>query len=212
MIITKVWPLAHLFATVIPMQSTPPVPATAALSTPNHARVGELYSQHHGWLHAWLCKKLGCSHRAADLAQDTFLRLFSLSSTTTLLEPRGFLTTTATRLIIDQARRKKIERHYIENYHFYHGAEQVAPSTEELIIIGETLMAIVKMLEALPQKCQRAFLMSKFDGMRYADIATELGVSKSMVQQYITRVTLAYYKLTYEPPALPSTAVSPSTP
>ena len=34
-----------------------------------------LYSTHHGWLHNWLRAKLGNSFDAADLAQDTFIRV-----------------------------------------------------------------------------------------------------------------------------------------
>ena len=157
-----------------------------------------LYSEHHGWLYAWLCKRLGCSHSAADVAQNTFLRLLSLSSLPALREPRGFLTTTATRLIIDESRRKKVEQHYLDTWFYYHGEQAVAPSSEELALITETLTAVIQLLESLPDKCQRAFLMSKFEGMPYGDIAKALGVSKSMVQQYITKAKLAYYTLTYE--------------
>lgn len=170
----------------------------------HHEQVGHLYSQHHSWLYAWLCKKLGCSHRAADIAQDTFVRLFSLSGSPalTLNQPRGFLTTTATRLIIDAARRKKVEQYYLDNYSYYHGGgipgfEHTAPSAEELVIITETLVAIVQMLEALPEKCQRAFLMSRLDGMRHAEIAEALGVSKSSVKQYMAKAMLHCYQLAY---------------
>jgi len=34
-----------------------------------------LYTDHHGWLAAWLRRKLGCAFTAEDLTQDTFLRL-----------------------------------------------------------------------------------------------------------------------------------------
>lgn len=37
--------------------------------------VHTLYSTHHGWLHNWLRAKLGNSFDAADLAQDTFIRV-----------------------------------------------------------------------------------------------------------------------------------------
>lgn len=164
----------------------------------HHDEIHHFYSDHHSWLYGWLCKRLGCRHHAADVAQNTFLRLFSLSSLAAIVEPRGFLTTTATRLMIDASRRKKIEQRYLDTYSYYHGAEAVAPSSEELALISEKLAAIIQMLEGLPQKCQRAFVMSKFDGMRYADIAKELGVSKGMIQQYITRAMVAYYKITYE--------------
>lgn len=163
-------------------------------------QVGQLYTQHHRWLYAWLSKKLGCSHHAADVAQDTFVRLFCLSAINTIKQPRGYLTTTANRLIIDEARRKKVEQYYLENYHYYHGGEGVertACSAEELVIITETLVAIVQMLEALPEKCQRAFLMSRLEGMRHAEIAEALGVSKSMVKQYMTKAMLHCYQLAY---------------
>ncbi|HJH18919.1 MAG TPA: RNA polymerase subunit sigma, partial [Pseudomonas lactis] len=34
-----------------------------------------LYRDHHGWLQGWLRKRLGDREQAADVAQDTFLRL-----------------------------------------------------------------------------------------------------------------------------------------
>ena len=37
--------------------------------------IARLYSDHHGWLVRWLRARLGCSHQAADMAQDTFVRL-----------------------------------------------------------------------------------------------------------------------------------------
>ena len=158
----------------------------------------DLYSEHHGWLYAWLCQRLGCSHNAADIAQSTFLRLLSVSSLPVIKEPRGYLTTTASRLIIDEARRKNVERQYLEAYFYHNGDTAAAPSSEHLALVTERLAAVIQMLEGLPDKCQRAFLMSKFEGMPYAYIAEVLGVSTSRVQQYITQVKLAYYTLTYD--------------
>ena len=175
---------------------TPILPVNSGVQRKNYLQ--NLYSEHHGWLYAWLCKRLGCSHNAADTAQNTFLRLLSSTSLPVIKEPRGFLTTTASRLIIDEFRRKKVEQEYLNNHFYYHGEQAVAPSSEELTLATEKLTAVIHMLEGLPRKCQRAFLMSKFENMPYADIARELDVSVSMVQQYITRAKLAYYKLTYD--------------
>lgn len=162
-----------------------------------HEQLKSLYVDNYNGLHVWLCRKIGCVHQAEDVAQNTFLRLFSFQRLNHIIEPGAFLTTTASRLIIDEVRRKNNQQRYLDTYSHY-GAEVVAPSAEELVLIAEKLSTIIKILEGLPEKCQRVFLMSKFDGMRYADIGKELGVSKSMVQQYITRVTVAYYKLTYQ--------------
>ena len=34
-----------------------------------------LYAAHHGWLRAWLLRKLKCRFHAEDIAHDAFLRL-----------------------------------------------------------------------------------------------------------------------------------------
>lgn len=73
-----------------------------------------MYSEHHGWLHGWLRKKLGCSQHAADLAHDAFIRVLMLAEPQTIKEPRAFLATTAGRLLIDGARRRRIEKAYME--------------------------------------------------------------------------------------------------
>jgi RNA polymerase sigma-70 factor (ECF subfamily) len=48
------------------------MPATPSASP--DAGIATLYRDHHSWLHGWLRLKLGDAHRAADLAQDTFVR------------------------------------------------------------------------------------------------------------------------------------------
>ncbi|WP_049019952.1 sigma factor, partial [Burkholderia cenocepacia] len=42
-----------------------------------HREIDALYADHHAWLRGWLSRKLGCAHRAADLAHDTFVRLLA---------------------------------------------------------------------------------------------------------------------------------------
>ncbi|WP_277422996.1 sigma factor, partial [Pseudomonas viridiflava] len=34
-----------------------------------------LYHDHHRWLNGWLRQRTDCPHNAADLAQDTFVRV-----------------------------------------------------------------------------------------------------------------------------------------
>lgn len=157
----------------------------------------QLYADHHGWLSGWLHKKVGCFHHAENLAQDTFCRLLNLKSLDDLREPRAFLTTTASRLIIDSARRKKVEQRYLEMYHYYHGDEQVAPSAEELNMITETLALITEMLEGLPGKYQQAFLMSRLDNMTHAEIGDALGISRHTVKQYIAKAMAQCYRIVY---------------
>ncbi|MHA7917661.1 sigma-70 family RNA polymerase sigma factor [Alloalcanivorax xenomutans] len=153
--------------------------------------VAVLYSDHHGWLLGWLRKKLGCSQRAADMAHDTFVRVLTSSSDLQgVREPRAFLTTIAGRLIIDDARRKKVEQAYLETWMALYGDCAAAPSSEELATVVELLTEVVGWLESLPEKPRQAFIMSRLDGLSHAEIAERLGVSVSMVKKYVAQALL----------------------
>ena len=62
--------------------------------------VQTLYSNHHGWLNTWLRSRLGNAADAADLAQDTFVRLLQKTERFELKAPRAFLRTIARGLVI----------------------------------------------------------------------------------------------------------------
>lgn len=145
--------------------------------------VADLYRNHHGWLHAWLRRKLGCTHRAADLAHDTFVRLLKPGALSELREPRAFLTTVAHGLMVNHLRRQDIERAYLEA--LAARPEPLAPSPEERALILETLEQIDAVLDGLSQRARTAFLLSQLEGLSYADIATRLEVSVSMVKKYM---------------------------
>lgn len=157
----------------------------------DNAAVGVLYSDHHGWLLGWLRKKLGCSHRAADMAQDTFIRvLTSRADIYALKEPRAYLTTIAGRLIIDDARRRKVEQAYLETWVALHGETAVAPSSESVVEVVQLLAEVSRLLDGLPEKPRKAFLMSRLDGYSHREIAAVLGVSVSMVKKYMGQAML----------------------
>ena len=149
----------------------------------------QLYSEHHGWLNAWLRKRLGCAHNAADLAQDTFLRLLAKDTDLpSLREPRAYLSTVAHSLLVNFWRRQAIERAYLDA--LARQPEQFAPSPEERELIMETLLAIDAMLQRLPSKVRQAFLWSQLDGLTYGVIAERLQVSERMVKKYMAQAML----------------------
>lgn len=146
------------------------------------------YSSHHGWLFGWLRKKLGCSHNAADMAQDTFLRIIaSRDALIGMREPRAYLTTTAKRLMLDRARRQVIEQAYLAELAI--AAETIAgyPDPEEILLAVEALEQISYALQAVPDNARDAFLLHYLDGRTHAEVATRLGVSTRMVQKYLVQ-------------------------
>ena len=73
-----------------------------------------LYGTHQGWLHGWLRRSVGCSQQAADLVQDTFLRLLVRDHPVDNRAPRALLARIARGLVIDHWRRDALERAYLE--------------------------------------------------------------------------------------------------
>jgi RNA polymerase sigma-70 factor (ECF subfamily) len=151
-----------------------------------------MYREHHGWLHGWLRKKLGCSQHAADLAHDAFIRVLMLAEPHTIKEPRAFLATTAGRLLIDGARRRRIEKAYMEALAIQ-SEDAGMPDPAAIHVALQALERIAEMLAGLPAKAREAFLLSRLDGLTYSEIATRLDVSPSSVKNYISSALVHCY-------------------
>ena len=160
-----------------------------ALSPSNTVEV--LYNDHHHWLTGWLRRKLGCPDNAADLAQDTFIRVLSAREAPTLIEPRAFLTTVAKRVLFNFYRRQDLERAYLEA--LAQMPEHVAPSEEDRAIILQTLLELDQLLDGLPKQVKRAFLLAQLDGLTYAQIGAELGISIATVKRHLNKAALRCY-------------------
>lgn len=149
-----------------------------------------IYANHHSWLKDWLRQRLGCAHRAADVAHDTFLRI--MTSRDLLLgmqEPRAYLTTTAKRLIIDQARRRLIEQTYLTEMALV--AETFGyPSPDEILMAVQALEQISAALDGAPIRVREAFLRHYLEEQPHAVIAAGMQVSKRMVQKYLVQALL----------------------
>lgn len=148
-------------------------------------RVEVLYAAHHGWLRAWLQRRLGNAFDAADLAQDTFMRLLSRSESVAAREPRALLTTVARGEVSNFLRRRRLEEAYLAALAAL--PETHAPSPEHRAIVLEALFEIDRRLGGLAAPVRKAFLLSQLDGMKQADIARELGLSLATVQRHIAR-------------------------
>lgn len=159
--------------------------------TSTHEEIGHLYADNQRWLQRWLYQKLGCSQRASDLLQDTFLRLLGRNEVVDALEPRAYLMTVAKRVLIDHWRRSRIEQAYLDA--LAQIPEAYAPDPQEQLVLIETLVEIDNMLDGLPPLAKRAFLLVQLDGMKQRDIAALLGISISTVKRYLVMAATQCY-------------------
>ena len=149
--------------------------------------IDTLYKDHQGYLFAWLRKKLGCSESAADIAQDTFVRILQHRHKTGELpefrEPRASLTTVAGRLMHDLFRKQALEKAYLEA--LAQIPESIAPSAEEEHQIYALLYELDTILESLKPIVRQVFLLSQLQGLTYNEIAHKLAISERSVKRYM---------------------------
>lgn len=156
--------------------------------TADNSLIQDFYVKHNSWLYSWLCKKIGSTFDAADLTQDTFLRLFGKEELTSIKEPRAYLTTIAHGLMVSHIRRRDIERIYHEEMSYL--ASDEIPSLETRAIALEILIKIDTMLDGLPLKVRKAFLYSQLEELTHAQIATKMNISIASVRLYISKAIL----------------------
>lgn len=144
-----------------------------------------LYRQQHQWLKNWLRQRLNCSHSAADLAQDTFLRLLAKPEPVQIQAPRSFLAKVAQSVLSNHYRRQKLEKAYLEA--LQQVPAHVVPDLETQAILLETLMELDAVLERLDAPVRQAFLWSQLDGLGHEQIAERLQVSVTTVKRYIVK-------------------------
>ncbi|MDP8568720.1 sigma-70 family RNA polymerase sigma factor [Methylophilus aquaticus] len=148
------------------------------------AEFDRLYLGHHAWLQRWFCKKLGCTFQAADLTQDTFVRLLLKQvEQHHFTTPHFYLLHIAKGLLVDHWRRQSLEKSYLDALLLQEPSQ--TSSLEVQAILLETLLEVDAMLDSLPLKVRKAFLFAQIDGLTYREIAELLTVSERMVKKYM---------------------------
>ena len=150
--------------------------------------LGSMYTQHNRWLVSWLQRRFGDRHDAADIAQDTFVRLWSsakLQPVEDIHEPRAYLCTVARRLMINLLERRSLEQSYLESLRLQ--PQACVLSVEAQSILLETLAELDTLLGELPAKVRTAFLLSQLEGLSYEEIAEQMQLSVRTVTRYMAQ-------------------------
>lgn len=169
------------------------IESTDLMSKPSEC-VDQLYKSHQLWLHHWLRKKLGNTDQAADLVQDTFIKILQTHHALLgLKEPRAYLTSIAKNLMIDQVRRKKIEQAYLDELNQLRYIVDAFPTPEEQFQIIQAMEQLCKALENVSAKAQQAFVLHYLEGYTHKETAEKIGVSTKMIQKYLAACLVQCY-------------------
>lgn len=154
--------------------------------------VADLYQEHFGELSRFLTHHVGCRELAADLLHELFLRLLSNGQATAdIRHQRGFLFRCARNLATEAATSPRwrgtpsVEAEKAEDEIEDYCCPERQTSDKQVL---DRLLTVVM---RLPPRCRDAFILHKFDGLTYAEVAERMEISVGSVEKHMTRALAA---------------------
>lgn len=148
-----------------------------------------MYQDNHEGFLRFLIQKTKNTADAHEVLQEAFQKLMDRDGLDDMENPRAYLYRTAINIVIDRKRKDQHHTQYIREVSagiitdFASGSHTI-PADRHLSAKQE-LDAIYSLLDELPEKCRRSFVMHRVHNMKYSEIAEELKISVSMVEKYI---------------------------
>jgi len=156
--------------------------------TSNAELIERLFKEHNDALVRFLLARLRSRQAALEVAQEAYVRLLSLDEPGAVSYLRAFLFKTAANLAVDRLRRDDVHARATETPLFHEFANALTPERE--VAGAQEIRHLKRLLEALPPKCRRAFLLNRFHGLDIDAVAKEMGLSERMVRTYVVRALL----------------------
>jgi RNA polymerase sigma-70 factor (ECF subfamily) len=150
--------------------------------------IAGLYAAEQGRLKRLVKRVVGSRSTAEDLVQQAFVKLIDNADPDRVADLPAYLATTARNLALNHvrnvARRAEVELPEAD----FHAIADARPSPEMAAIYRCELRRVLRAVAALPPRKREAFVLHKFDGLTYDEIAARQGVSRNTV---ITQIVSA---------------------
>jgi len=139
-------------------------------------QVDALYRAYSGWLKRFLRFRFRGREDYDDIVHDTFVRVSRSQNVDTREDPRGYLRCVATNLVRDAARRAAVR------------AEESGAQMEAGVDGDQFESVLLKqIILSLPDSYREVFVLSRFAGMSYEEIAQHCGISVKAVEKRMSK-------------------------
>ena len=131
-------------------------------------------------------RRTGSGDMAADMVQETFLRLAGTDSSD-FRNPAAYLQRIARNLLIDRAKRTEVKLSH-RHVPFDEGIDHaVAPDQAHMLEAQDALSRFEAAIVGLAPKTAEVFLLHRVDGLTYEAIRERMGLSMGAVEYHIMR-------------------------
>lgn len=162
----------------------------------------------------FVTRSVGCRDKAQNVVQEAYARILAASKHKTQKidsgdTPKAILTdhtaspaadapsralffATAKNIVIDQYRYQ--QRHQFSEFDAESLFASPADEPEQIVSDKQQLDLLYACIDNLPLQSKQAFVLYKFKGLSYADIAIAMGISQSSVEKHLIAAMLACRK------------------
>ncbi len=166
---------------------------SAQPEAPSRARaMSELFREHNRALVSFLMTRVHDEDEAKEIAQEAYVRLLQLHQPVATGFLRWYLFKIAKDLAVDRYR-QRATRDRIDSSRALVDFDSASP-TECSVMASDELAALRGALSELSPKCQRAFLLHRFEDLSTVEVGERMGLTDRMVRKYVRRA-LVYCRL-----------------
>lgn len=144
---------------------------------------------HEPALRSYLRYSLSSAADVDDLAQECFMRVLRMGSTTSVTSPKALLFTIARNAVRDLIRRRRVSDNVliteVEGLCVLdegHDVVEDVSRRQELALLAEAIAT-------LPERCRQVLLLRKIQGLSQREIATRLGITENTVESLVAKGT-----------------------
>lgn len=146
-----------------------------------------IYDQMSEALYGYVYKRVKNREISEGIVQEVFMSLWSkrdeLNITTTV---KSYLYGMAKFQVLNYMRGEKVRQKYFDNLSAFVLTQSSNP-TEELLQLKDLKFLIEQSISQLPDKCQQAFRLSRYEHLSIKEIAEQMEISTRTVENYLTK-------------------------
>lgn len=157
------------------------------MSTSSPSDLEGFFRDYRSELAAKLRRIVGCADTAADLLQETYLRVMGNPREPEIAYPRAYLHRIATNLALDHLRKQKLRTPLHVPLEDAAVVPSDAPAPVDEIYGKQRLAVFQNAFRSLPHVTQQVLWLRRVQGCPHEDIATRLNLTKRQVENHLAK-------------------------
>lgn len=141
----------------------------------------ELFKTHFRGLHAYAFTIVKDSATAEEIVQNMFCRIWEKKEQLSIqTSVKAYLYKAVYHDSLNHLKHRQVRLAYVQQA--TKQPEQTVQNTSDKVMTGELSERIRKAMNELPEQCRTIFQLSRFEGMKYQEIANAMGLSVKTIE------------------------------